>query len=363
MIAFLTHPKRSTLRLHPSSTTALSSDLPIHTHAQPEDVCLVVAHGAPVYCLEALEDASLLTGSRLGVIRSEVDEDALLRHALLHSGREISMPFALEARGDTLWMGTYRGVFHAPLSGSTSHRFPTSVDDLSALDVSADGSLVAVGGDSDRVLLFDMNGERRWQGTTHKYPCRVRLVDDSLMIASWDGMVFEVALDALPEMMDSGGWMGATASLFGDHPPAGGMPAFDVTRLRDGHVVAVGVDASQGFGVKWKPGHQESIPGSISTEGGLHAIELSPDGQWLATGGNDKAVSVLNAADFSMVARLDVTGCVPEDDSSAPFSASVDYYEGSGAAAVFSLEWAHDGSGIYIGTQSGAVLAWSPSIL
>jgi WD40 repeat protein len=152
--------------------------------------------------------------------------------------------------------------------------------------------------------------------------------------------------------------MGPYASIDGYHTP-GGMPAFDALRLPDGRLAAVGVEHEQGFVSVWHEETPEHIT-SLKTTAGLHVIELSPDGKWLAMGGNDQMVTILETSNLSMKTSLDVNDCVPNVDSFGHFAASVDYYEGSGPSAVFSLEWSHDGASVYIGTQSGAVLEWSP---
>lgn len=362
MSTFLSASKHSPISA--SSTQALPQDLNVHKHPQPEGVCLVIAHGAPVYGMDTLLDGSLLTASMIGVVKSHLNDDAQIHHELIYTKKRLSsMPFALEARGDDLWIGTYRGVMRGTCVGGDVSMFSTSLEDLSTLDVSLSGDMVAVGGDDNRVLLFRADGERIWQGSTYKFPCRVRLDDTSLVVAGWNGMVFDAHLKDLPEMRDNGGWAGATAELQGVYVPDGGMPVFDALRMPDGRIIAVGVkDETQGFAVAWHAKAPHQAAASVVTQGGLHAIEHSPDGKWLAIGGNDQSVSILDSRDFSIKAQLNVALCVPEDESRAPFSAGVDYYEGSGAAAVFSLEWSHDGSSLFIGTQSGAVLEWSSAV-
>lgn len=259
-------------------------------------------------------------------------------------------------------------------------------------DVSiAKNGVVALVGDSDVIKLYDQNYSCIWEGATYKFPYSVNFSPDQkkFIIATWDGYLYEVKLDELPQAeIDENGEVWPADLGYPNHPDPG-SPIFRAQYLSENKVVLAGYknyNGSSGFLRIWDINKNEFIENFLPTEG-IHAIAVSPSGKYLAAGGNNQTIWVWTLNDFEMVCewklgnmeespdeltsdeefalRMKRVGMTVDGfDHIKPspmskdvyFPAVIEFYKTKGLHTVLSLAFGSNDQTLYAGVQNGSIL-------
>lgn len=205
--------------------------------------------------------------------------------------------------------------------------------------------LVAAGGDSSTLSLFDADGSRRWVAETYKWPYALAFEGPVLHVATWDAYVYSVPLDPLPP-----GSVDAPYALpYPANGPAAPMPYFALV-VHEGRAVL---------------GHERGALLFTPTSGAtlaevevdaIHALALCPKRRVVAGGGQGACVYTWRLDDLHEHARHLLASDAAVTPASSYVPAYAEFHAVSGPAAVTALAFGPDDR-LYIGTAGGELWA------
>jgi len=306
-------------------------------------------HDGAIDALVFGPDGALVSAARDGAIRRWGSDPALLCTAEGASYHVLSagpMLVAGSTSGELVWID-WR-------SGAVVRREQAMDEGITCVCARGDG-LVAVGGDSCSVRLYDASGRLVWAGETYKWPYAMCWSPDGerLIIATWDAYLYEVEMNDLPP-----GTVDEPYEIpYPDETPSAAMPFFDVLCV-DHEKVALCNAGEDGEPSVFVARCGESDLVASFTCGAIHALARSPDGTLIAGGGNDGIVFVWDAQTLVERARFDLGEGLPAvaKGQDVVYPAYADYHEASGPGSIFSIAWHPAGGSLFVGTQGGSIV-------
>jgi WD40 repeat protein len=262
---------------------------------------------------------------------------------------------------------------------------------VSGVAISPQG-MIAFSGDSYSVKLYSSDHEFVWEGHTYKFPYSVDFSPggDKILVGSWNGDLYEVGLDNLPpaeyDDTDNEYYPSGIRSI--RYPNKESL--IFVARYITQDTVAIGgykdYGDSYGFVYTWNTSGKE-LESSFRGLDGIHAIAVSPSGEYMAAAGNHQEAWLWRISDMQQVRhwelrgekhikprytqdeefalRLKRSGAVVEgfDHIEAPpfnnddyYPACLEYYSASGDHSIHALAFHPIEPILYAGTQKGDII-------